>query len=216
MGTWFGIPAACPRRGRPRRLVPATRKPQTVASPSQPGCASILFAPGIGQSPVAGLEVTKPPWNFWWMFTLENSLGLPGILYGKSPSVEFWRSCLLSTATQALLAAAPGRDEPWTPVHALPDRSDRPHGGHPHQAAPRDVVMTSRTANGRHAQAACWTLVGIVALSMGTLSSGLSRDPGSLTGLLVATSGAVVLVSLALAARVMIALDHARRAASRN
>ena len=76
--------------------------------------------------------------------------------------------------------------------------------------------MTSRTANGRRARAAFWTLVGIAALSMGALSSGLSRDPGPLTGLLVATSGAVVLVSLALAARVMIAFDRARRAANRN
>jgi quinol-cytochrome oxidoreductase complex cytochrome b subunit len=32
---------------------------------------------------VAGLEVTKPPWDFWWMFTLENWAGLPGILYGE-------------------------------------------------------------------------------------------------------------------------------------
>ena len=76
--------------------------------------------------------------------------------------------------------------------------------------------MTSRTAIGRRARIAFWTLVGIAALSMGALSSGLSRDPGPLTGLLVATSGAVVLVSLALAARVMIALDRARRAASGN
>ncbi len=47
------------------------------------GVLAILFPPGLGQSPVQGLEVTKPPWNFWWMFTLENVLGLPGILYGE-------------------------------------------------------------------------------------------------------------------------------------
>lgn len=47
------------------------------------GLLSIIFPPGIGQSAVAGLEVTKPPWNFWWMFTMENTLGLPGILYGE-------------------------------------------------------------------------------------------------------------------------------------
>ena len=44
---------------------------------------SVLLPPGIGPSPVAGLEVTKPPWNFWWMFTLENWFGLSGILYGE-------------------------------------------------------------------------------------------------------------------------------------
>lgn len=76
--------------------------------------------------------------------------------------------------------------------------------------------MTAGAASGRRARAAFWTLVGIAALSMGALSSGLTREPGPLTGLLVATSGAVVVVSLALAARVMIAVDRARRAASRN
>jgi quinol-cytochrome oxidoreductase complex cytochrome b subunit len=46
------------------------------------GVLAVLWPPGVGQSPVAGLEVTKPPWMFWWMFTLENWLGLSGILYG--------------------------------------------------------------------------------------------------------------------------------------
>ena len=32
---------------------------------------------------MTGLEVTRPPWNFWWMFTLENWIGLNGILFGE-------------------------------------------------------------------------------------------------------------------------------------
>lgn len=47
------------------------------------GILAVLLPPAIGPSPVAGLEVTKPPWNFWWMFTLENWIGLTGILYGE-------------------------------------------------------------------------------------------------------------------------------------
>ena len=47
------------------------------------GILAVLLPPAIGPSAVAGLEVTKPPWNFWWMFTLENWIGLPGILYGE-------------------------------------------------------------------------------------------------------------------------------------
>ena len=47
------------------------------------GIVAVLLPPAIGPSAVAGLEVTRPPWNFWWMFTLENWLGLPGILYGE-------------------------------------------------------------------------------------------------------------------------------------
>jgi ubiquinol-cytochrome c reductase cytochrome b subunit len=46
------------------------------------GLLSLLVPPGIGPSPVAGVEVTKPPWMFWWMFGLENYLGIKGILYG--------------------------------------------------------------------------------------------------------------------------------------
>jgi ubiquinol-cytochrome c reductase cytochrome b subunit len=38
--------------------------------------------PAVGPPPVEDLEVTRPPWNFWWMFTLENWFGLAGILYG--------------------------------------------------------------------------------------------------------------------------------------
>jgi ubiquinol-cytochrome c reductase cytochrome b subunit len=43
---------------------------------------AVLFPPPIGPTPVAGIEVTKPMWPFWWMFTLENWIGLPGIIWG--------------------------------------------------------------------------------------------------------------------------------------
>jgi ubiquinol-cytochrome c reductase cytochrome b subunit len=43
----------------------------------------VLAPPEIGPTPVAGIEVTRPPWSFWWMFTLENWVGLAGILYGE-------------------------------------------------------------------------------------------------------------------------------------
>jgi ubiquinol-cytochrome c reductase cytochrome b subunit len=46
------------------------------------GLLTVLFPPVVGPEPVAGLEVTLPPWPFWWMFTLENWLGLSGILWG--------------------------------------------------------------------------------------------------------------------------------------
>lgn len=46
------------------------------------GLLAVLAPPGVGPSPVAGIEITRPPLNFWWMFTLENWIGLPGILYG--------------------------------------------------------------------------------------------------------------------------------------
>ena len=46
------------------------------------GVLAVLFPPGIGSTPVEGIEVTKPPWMYWWMFTLENWIGLSGILWG--------------------------------------------------------------------------------------------------------------------------------------
>ena len=46
------------------------------------GVLAVLAPPVVGPPPVAGLEITKPPWNFWWMFTLEDWMGLSGILYG--------------------------------------------------------------------------------------------------------------------------------------
>ena len=46
------------------------------------GILAVLVPPAVGPPPVEGLEITKPPWNFWWMFTLENWIGLSGILYG--------------------------------------------------------------------------------------------------------------------------------------
>ncbi|MGH8836120.1 MAG: cytochrome b N-terminal domain-containing protein [Actinomycetes bacterium] len=46
------------------------------------GVLAVLFPPSIGPTPVEGIEVTKPPWQFWWMFTLENWFGLPAIVWG--------------------------------------------------------------------------------------------------------------------------------------
>ena len=46
------------------------------------GILAVLVPPAVGPAPVEGLEITTPPWSFWWMFTLENWFGLSGILYG--------------------------------------------------------------------------------------------------------------------------------------
>lgn len=46
------------------------------------GVLAVLFPPEVGATPVEGIEVTRPPWMYWWMFTLENWVGLPGILWG--------------------------------------------------------------------------------------------------------------------------------------
>lgn len=46
------------------------------------GVLAVLLPPEVGPTPVEGVEVTRPPWMFWWMFTLENLFGLSAILWG--------------------------------------------------------------------------------------------------------------------------------------
>ena len=46
------------------------------------GILAVWRPPGVGATPVQGIEITKPLWMFWWLFTLENKIGLKGILYG--------------------------------------------------------------------------------------------------------------------------------------
>ena len=46
------------------------------------GVFAVLLPPAIGPTPVEGIEVTRPLWMFWWLFTLENWVGLKGILWG--------------------------------------------------------------------------------------------------------------------------------------
>ena len=60
-----------------------------------------------------------------------------------------------------------------------------------------------------------WSLVALAVLSVGALAQGLAATPGPLTGLLVGGSGITAIGSLALAARVMIGVERARRRARR-
>lgn len=47
------------------------------------GALAVLLPPGVGPTPVEGIEVTRPMWMFWWVFTLENFFGLKAILVGS-------------------------------------------------------------------------------------------------------------------------------------
>jgi len=47
------------------------------------GALAVLVPPGVGPTPVEGIEVTRPLWMFWWVFTLENLFGLKAILVGS-------------------------------------------------------------------------------------------------------------------------------------
>lgn len=67
----------------------------------------------------------------------------------------------------------------------------------------------------RRARWAFWGLVGIAMLAAGSLSAGLGTEPSPLTGLRVAVSGIALIAALALATRVMVALERARRRAGR-
>lgn len=56
-----------------------------------------------------------------------------------------------------------------------------------------------------------WLLLMVAVLATGALGSALGAAPGPLTGLSVAVSGVVLLGSLAAAARIMIAMERARK-----
>ncbi len=81
---------------------------------------AVVFPPGVGSPPVEGIEVTKPPWMYWWMFTLENWIGLAGILWGAGalfvllvavPFIDrnprrYWRQRPVAIALGALVLLA--------------------------------------------------------------------------------------------------------------
>jgi len=44
------------------------------------GLAAVTTTP-VGAAPVAGIEVTKPLWVFYWMYQLENWIGVEGLIW---------------------------------------------------------------------------------------------------------------------------------------
>jgi ubiquinol-cytochrome c reductase cytochrome b subunit len=68
------------------------------------GILTVLLPPPVGSPPVQGVEVTTPPWMFWWPFALENWFGVQAILWGEA-------------AFFAILAAVPfidrSRERSW-------------------------------------------------------------------------------------------------------
>ena len=42
---------------------------------------AVLVPPGHGPAPVAGIEVTKPPWPMLWIYPVEDWVGVSGILW---------------------------------------------------------------------------------------------------------------------------------------
>lgn len=67
----------------------------------------------------------------------------------------------------------------------------------------------------RNASRSFWVLVGVAILATGALSSALMSGPSALTGIRVAASGLILLASLSLASRVMIAVVRAQRRTQR-
>lgn len=67
----------------------------------------------------------------------------------------------------------------------------------------------------RRARRSFWILLAVAVLSAGLLSASLGSGPSPLAGTTVAGSGIALIASIALAARVMVAVERARRRASR-
>ncbi len=67
----------------------------------------------------------------------------------------------------------------------------------------------------RRAHRSFWVLLCVAVLATGSLSSALALPPGPLAGLRVAASGVVLVVAVALAARVLVVAERARRRQNR-
>jgi ubiquinol-cytochrome c reductase cytochrome b subunit len=46
------------------------------------GALALAYPAPLGVEPVPGDEVTRPSWMFWWLYALENWVGIRGIFYG--------------------------------------------------------------------------------------------------------------------------------------
>ena len=68
-------------------------------------------------------------------------------------------------------------------------------------------------AASQRARRSFWILVTVAVLDAGALTSALSAAPGPITGLRVAASGVVLIATLTLATRLMLALERARKRA---
>ena len=67
------------------------------------------------------------------------------------------------------------------------------------------------SSTSRRAGRSLWVLVVVGVLASGSLSAALSAHTGAFTGARVAASGLVLVASVVLAARVMFAIERARR-----
>ena len=67
----------------------------------------------------------------------------------------------------------------------------------------------------RRARRTFWLLALVGVFAAGSLSAAIQAPAGTLTGILVALSGLVLITAVALAARVMVVLERARRRAVR-
>jgi ubiquinol-cytochrome c reductase cytochrome b subunit len=72
------------------------------------GALSAFASVGIGQRPVAGVEITKPFWPLLWVYGLENTMGLWGMVLG--PALVFGALAALPLLDRGA-AEAPRR--PW-------------------------------------------------------------------------------------------------------
>jgi hypothetical protein len=74
------------------------------------------------------------------------------------------------------------------------------------------VISRPTTASTpQRAARSLWLLVGVAVLASGSVSTALTAHSGPFTGVRVAASGLVLVASVALAARVLLAIERARR-----
>ena len=64
---------------------------------------SMVIQAPLGERPVEGVEMTKPPWYFLWLFLPEERFGVGAILY-------LWTGLFVALLLVPLLDRSPSRD----------------------------------------------------------------------------------------------------------
>ncbi len=82
-------------------LVLASGPPVRLASPSSSPLT--WLSPPLGERPVEGIEITKPPWYFLWLFLLEETFGVRALLYA-------WTGLFVALALVPFIDRGPFRE----------------------------------------------------------------------------------------------------------
>jgi quinol-cytochrome oxidoreductase complex cytochrome b subunit len=76
---------------------------------------SALFPTALGPQGVEGIEITKPPWYFLWLYQPENWVGIDALWIFSAALFAAYCWCPSSTARRSAIRVGGGFGSPWAP-----------------------------------------------------------------------------------------------------